>query len=330
MGKASVSSFYSADVRFLKEIIGKESEFEKPYLDEDYRKMHFDFPTPDWPPFPGFSMPEIPGPSEKASACAIVCYEPLDCDEPIWCHPSIWCGGDLDCTLCHWEVEGAALGYSVHQMTKGWTWGIDVWLDATLVESDGKALIKICMKDPCGNICCHESEIDCCVPEVPLTFDDANTADTIAPNGTITISVLGGTPPFIWTTTSTGYTFTTTITSVRQNNLTSDSGTCGVDYDAVASLKITDACGVEVTTKIRNTGGEWNAGTENCNLYRSIYNCSLIDEDTWIYLEGWCPGNPGNCGSDCYLGQIGPCGEACDPNCIATSCYKKTYLWVCP
>lgn len=42
-----------------------ESLFEKPYLDQDYRKMHLNIPTPDWPSTPdiddGGMFPEAPG-----------------------------------------------------------------------------------------------------------------------------------------------------------------------------------------------------------------------------------------------------------------------------
>lgn len=41
--------FFRARVRWLKESNRKESRFEKPYEDLEYRKMHVDWPTLDWP-----------------------------------------------------------------------------------------------------------------------------------------------------------------------------------------------------------------------------------------------------------------------------------------
>ena len=87
-----------------------------------------------------------------------------------------------------------------------------------------------------------------------------------------------------------------------------------------------------VTAKIRNeTGVTWDAGVENCNRFRGPNTCEYVNGDTKIYYEGWCPNNPGDCGTpECDLGTIGPfCGAACDPTCQATSCYKKTYTLVC-
>ena len=39
MGKKSLVEFYQAPVRYLKEVLGRESEFEKPYVDEEYNPL---------------------------------------------------------------------------------------------------------------------------------------------------------------------------------------------------------------------------------------------------------------------------------------------------
>jgi hypothetical protein len=47
--KQSFLELFRGQARWLKELTAKESIFEKPYLDQDYRAMHLDLPTPDWP-----------------------------------------------------------------------------------------------------------------------------------------------------------------------------------------------------------------------------------------------------------------------------------------
>ena len=47
--KQSIVDLFQAPIRYLKESSTKESQFEKPYMDEDYQAMHLDLPTPDWP-----------------------------------------------------------------------------------------------------------------------------------------------------------------------------------------------------------------------------------------------------------------------------------------
>lgn len=47
--KRSLREFFTDPVRWIKEGNRRESIFEKPYLDQDYRKMHLDWSWPDWP-----------------------------------------------------------------------------------------------------------------------------------------------------------------------------------------------------------------------------------------------------------------------------------------
>lgn len=65
--KASIIQLFRTPAHWLKEFTGKWSIFEKPYLDQDYRKMHLDWPRPDWPRigpwgiWPRPMWPERPG-----------------------------------------------------------------------------------------------------------------------------------------------------------------------------------------------------------------------------------------------------------------------------
>ncbi|MGD9161424.1 MAG: hypothetical protein PVG39_23620 [Desulfobacteraceae bacterium] len=101
-----------------------------------------------------------------------------------------------------------------------------------------------------------------------FTFDDDKTPDTIAAGSTIKVHVTGGCAPFTWNVAETGYSFAESETTGRINTLSCDPGTCGPagDYEAVASLTITDACGTEIETEILNTSGDWS----NCIYAASI------------------------------------------------------------
>ena len=274
MGGQSLVDFFNAPVRFLKEqTMRPESEFEKPYLDEDYRKMHFDFPWPDWPPFPSFPtspFPDIPGPSEKSSVCVITCYEPSDCDEPIWCHPSIWCGTDMICAGCVWKVSGATIGFSPHPFggSKNASWGIDISIDSALVDEDGKALVTICMTDPCGNVCCEEVEVKCdvCCPTADPFVWDTEPPDTLVEDaGASSFSVEGGCPPYNFQISGTNWSLGN---SGKQDEL-DNTIECASTADCVGTVSVTDFCGTIVTKKIRNTRGQWvlkSEGADNCIL----------------------------------------------------------------
>jgi len=47
--KKSIIALFKTPSHWLHEFVGKWSIFEKPYLDQDYRKMHLTMPSPDWP-----------------------------------------------------------------------------------------------------------------------------------------------------------------------------------------------------------------------------------------------------------------------------------------
>jgi len=265
MGKRSLTEFYSSPARYLKEIVGKESEFEKPYEEEEYRKMHFDFPWPDWPPFPDLPpLPDIPGgPVPGLSLCAITCYKPLDCDEPIWCHPSIWCGEDLMCNLCNWTVEGATSGFTPHPFggSVNKSWGIDIWIDATLTEAGGEALIHVQMKDPCGNLCGEDIEVICkkCPPDVVMTWDTVNSAETIAADSTVGVYVADGLGPYTWSVVGTGFSMLNPTTETVYNTLVAAVDACGS-----ATITVTDFCGDSVVGYVRCTTGTWNLNVGQC------------------------------------------------------------------
>lgn len=46
--KQSITKLFKTPAHYLKELTGKQSIYEKPYLDRDYRQMHLNLPVPRW------------------------------------------------------------------------------------------------------------------------------------------------------------------------------------------------------------------------------------------------------------------------------------------
>ena len=289
MGDRSIREFFSSPTRYLSESINRESEFEKPYLDDDRGRMHALPPWPDWPPMPPVSpwppLPPFDGPSPGLPGCAIVCYPPHnDCDNPVWCHPSIWCGSDIGCTLCSWTVDGATRGYTPHLSGVG-GWGIDVWIDKDLL-TEGKALITVCMTDPCKNICCEEVEVTCkvCPPETVVSWDNVLSDETVARNGIAGVYVQDGLGPYTWSVAGTGFSIPATTAGV-QNVLSADNTACGT-----ATITVTDYCGDSTTGYVRCDTGNWCEITfDSCIISGAITegDGETRIQDKWKLVEVW-------------------------------------------
>ena len=342
MNKKSVTQFYQAPVRYLREIEAKESEFEKPYVDEDYRKMHLDFPWPDFPPFPPLSpwppLPPFEGPTPGLPGCAITCYPPHnDCDNPVWCHPSIWCGSDIGCTLCSWTVEGAVKGYTPHASGVG-SWGIDIWIDEDLVEADGKALISACMTDPCGNVCCNDIEVSCkiCPPDISISWDNTSSPSTIGSSSEAEVYVQDGIAPYSWSVSGTGFSLRRAKTDTVSNTLITDGAACGK-----ATITVTDFCGDVTTGYVRCTTGSWNE-IDNCSMnggYASNCRVDYSTDNQYKYTNcAWCC-DPAVCGVDTtccpfYWRTVVDCnhcstGQGSPPTWTSVKMSVKKEEWVC-
>lgn len=250
MGSSSITQFYSASVRYLKEITSKESVFEKPYLEEDYRKMHLRLPEMGYSP-----LDVLPAEPSDQGVCAIVCYTSYDCTEPIWCHPGIWCGFDRECQNCRWRIEGDAWGYTPNHDV-GFPWGIDVWIDgdAALENEGAYAYVSVTMIDPCGNECGTVVEVQCkdCPPDIEVSWDSDNSAETIDQSDTVSIYVKDGLSNYKWAVSGTGFTLAHQYTTGVTNSLISDGSACGT-----ATITVTDGCGGVATGYVRCTTGTW-------------------------------------------------------------------------
>jgi hypothetical protein len=157
------------------------------------------------------------------------------------------------------------------------SWGIDVWIDKDLVEEGGEALVRICMTDPCGNICCHDSEVQCkvCPPEIVISWDDVNSAETVAREGNAGVYVKDGLGPYTWSVAGTGFTMQHVTTDTVSNNVVADDTACGP-----ATITVTDFCGDSTEGIVRCTTGTWSLGAP-------ILQCTACG---WDEPNNVCPG----------------------------------------
>ena len=299
MGKESVGNFYKADVRFLKEIVGRESEFEKPYEDEDYRKMHFDFPWPDWPPFPDFPpwppWPDLPVPAPRANWCILASpFGALDCEGEVTFWVTV-CGVPEKGNLCNsgdpsrWKVQGDYT--TITDDFLGIVVGIDK--EAALQRPDKKALIQACFTDPSGNVCCEEATVLCkpCPPDISISWDTAT--ETIGQSDTLVVSVKDGLGPYTWSVAGTGFSMLNATTVGVSNTLQSDASACGT-----ATITVTDDCDETTTGYVRCTAdsgwvkkgdvtADYDGGITWC--YGAAYQFGTTElirgEERWTFLS---------------------------------------------
>ena len=123
-----------------------------------------------------------------------------------------------------------------------------------------------------------------CATADTFEIDTGSSATTIAPGGTATLVAQGGCGPFTWSVSGTGYTMDDATTTDPSNVLNSPSGTCGVQYDPVATVTITDNCSTQITTKVRNTGGQWTQQSDTDCFSGTGYGFScytILDNQRW-------------------------------------------------
>ena len=76
--------------------------------------------------------------------------------------------------------------------------------------------------------CEQKISYQCCTcdqGENPFTLDEDSSSDVVAPGGSITIYIDGGCPPYSWTVSGTGYSFTSATTTGTTNTLNLAAGT---------------------------------------------------------------------------------------------------------
>lgn len=262
------------------------SQFDKPYLNSEYDEMEYrqpplpgdlsiTNPSLNFPDSPN-PVPTLPPPGETVVA-ALSCFAPQYCHEPVECHFAVVSGADVaelmnrikayvNGSSTSVKLEGGIRPIKVYPNPCWAVWPDEKPMDTVEVQAwyrdeAGKLLL---LDTEAIKVFCQEGTICGCDCEAPeegeFTFDAGSTPDTITPGGSIDVYVTGGCPPFTWSVSGTGYSFTAAETTARVNTLNCASGDCGDEFDPVAKITVTDNCDsvVGTTADIRVDTGSWN------------------------------------------------------------------------
>lgn len=240
----------------------KKSQFDKPYLEDDYHDMEHFQPPPTgrlnlsrfnaaWPGgmggkgFPSFSGPvptglDLPG---GEAWCGLTLQPPANCIKPVegvlsiihgFTEAELWSGLRVyknGARHRNYDFEGAVRPLRIYSDpdpdTKDCDWA--VW-PATM----DKIQAEIWTKNDDGvpvfrckhkiNVFCTIPAVDCCtdLPDGAFTWNTSSNPTTIASGGNATIYVQGGCPPYTWTVSGTGAIWNGSGTSTLQSSFTSE------------------------------------------------------------------------------------------------------------
>jgi len=306
--KMSLGDFFTAPVRHLKGVVLKESAFEKPYYDMEYRQMHFEMPKRQYDPFdpPEYILP--PGADPESPICILgnfdytrgTCFErPLG----VWSVQMCYQAGVGGFVNCQYSIPYSIMGpvISWERPTGIFDCGdeLEVMLDEAAYK-DGNTILRICFMDGCGNVCCEEEDLDCetdeepdCPPEISIDWDDETSASSIGVSTGVTVAVTGGEGPYDWSVSGTGFSMENSETSGTSNTLNSTSEACGT-----ATITVTDACDEATSGYVLCTVGEWlevdTVGlTPDDDCPMSPETCDTIFEQkvgkyTWFTASCYC------------------------------------------
>jgi hypothetical protein len=173
---------------------------------------------------------------------------------------------------------------------------------------------------------------------------DPNNPDEIDRNSSVTISVIGGTQPYTWEVSGTGFIIPSSTTD-RTNTLSADNTSCGA-----ATIIVKDKYGASCTGYVRCTTGSWHQHC-GCNLSwvggaSSGSGCSVSDPTIEVIVGKWKYSTVDNPAYDCrchanggtgsYGGAAGSDPEShhdlgCDTGgCASGDCWRNTidvYEW---
>ncbi len=248
-----MTEFFNAPVRFLKESNTIESQFEKPYEGGHYLDLQFKIPDPDWPTWhfgqdPTPKAPVTPFPYDRNPSEIERFTRECPCCFFVWwgeCDSESLSGGQFMpvfsnypySNLTHkWTISGDYVNFRTYppapnaNATAAFAHAAYFDFDENAVTGDGFAFVTLCYE--IDGICqhCVDYWAPCvpppeCPPLVVFEFDDDSTPDTIAPGGSITVYVTGGSAPFSWANAGTGYSWGSgSSTTARENSLISASG----------------------------------------------------------------------------------------------------------
>lgn len=325
-----------------------ESVAEKPYWSSEYPAMQQGIPL--W----GAEGNSINKEEAQKNRCLHCCA---------WCYSSPECGPILvgmDDSLGPWErggswsVEGPILGFkefkelryvptNLYGVTLHTDLGIEIFVDETRFAEEQEndyakftvTYVEPSKKGKAPGLCTYSFWVYCetvvCPPEVSISWDDVNSAETIARSSTVNIYVQDGVGPYDWVVAGTGFTLGGAQTSGVSNTLIADGSACGP-----AVITITDVCGETTTGHVRCDTGKWNTCCSfcfvDCTGYTSYVNvfttpvCKIIDV---CHPTNQCAGQyDGQTCSNCG-GALCPPIVWHGPYCPVYTCSSNAQYWSC-
>lgn len=275
----------------------KKSQFDKPYLEDDYQEMENYYPWRFWMPM--FRPPNLPGYPDSPNIspdsyvrpdfCSLTCHGDIgrcqqNCNEIYgYCYVAV---GYLD-KQGIWIVTGDPIArieyysdvFRQDFMYSGGSGGrgksIKIFPDwSKISEVDNKKEAKFKVKyietalddeTETGNICYSEVEVSCCeecaCPADPALADPGTNPSTVTPEDETIIRINGGCLPLTWSVSGTGFSLAYTKTENRYNVLKAGASACGI-----ATITVTDECGDSVTLYVRSTTGQWVLKSSTCQM----------------------------------------------------------------
>jgi len=244
----------------------QQSNFKKPYLDNDFVNMEQDWEGPGggtqyrpgtydnpW----NIRYPRIPGLPPRSS-----CYSIFDAElDGCWCE-----GQAITITITGTNpISGLTMTWSAVGTTLSVVDGLgtnSVTAEITASSNQsGYVTIEVSMSAFCetgpipgsSNVNVFECR-DCCSGDCStFTNDEAITPETIAQDTNVTIAVTGGTGPYTWVLTqANGSGFTIDSVNTESNILYTSAAACGS-----CDIEVTDACECVTTINVKCTTGRW-------------------------------------------------------------------------
>uniref|UniRef100_A0A6M3LAW0 Uncharacterized protein n=1 Tax=viral metagenome TaxID=1070528 RepID=A0A6M3LAW0_9ZZZZ len=282
--------------RFFKQFSGKESVSIKPYLSDSYLEMEREIPH--WTA-KGNSVTEKEG-ILRCVLCCSWCWSYNECESILVAMDDSygpWIRGGT------WSVEGPMLGFvefeeprSINTQLYGVglksDLGIEIFIDVdefALVQENNFAKFTVTYREPdigkvAPGLCRYNMWVYCettqCPPDVSISWDDTNSAETIARLGTVNIFVLDGEGPYDWEVSGTGFSLGAAQTDDKSNTLSADGTACGP-----ATITVTDACVESTVGYVRCTDASGWAYKDLWGYAACGYACSRSGwYDTTSYI----------------------------------------------
>ena len=252
----------------------KQSEFKKPYKEDDYEEM--EYLTDAYPGFPwdyDFDTPFVPGenpfgeggynPWHVRFLCfSSPCYgwdsfncEPISCNWPITGYEVLSAPAG-----CEYKLEAARI---CGKCPDGETFQILFNVKMTAKFKHNGATVTV-QGRYYGMSMSHCFECD----DSDLSWDDVNSAENMGQSASAGVFILDGTTKggsYTWSVSGDGFSFATAITKEPTNTLLTSESACGL-----ATITVTGCAGAQVTGYVRCTAGEW---VEASNCYSAVGGC---------------------------------------------------------